>query len=232
MTIFDWLDRLAFLRGEPAAWLAALTAVVIVVAPDLRLALLALAGQYLAAVLLFVDMLDPRLAVVKLLVGWFVCLILYLTGRQTNWGRAPEDLTAAEAAAWQTPKWVRLGRYRLPWWALRAGLAGFTLLLAWWLARQPTVYLPLTPENLAHLNLAVYALLALGLLQMALADQPLAAGMGAFLFLTGFTLFYSNLDQSLVGLALLAAVNLAVALAVSYLAQAKRLRLAAHSAIE
>ena len=36
MTIFDWLDRLAFLRGETAAWLVVLTAVFIVVVPDLR----------------------------------------------------------------------------------------------------------------------------------------------------------------------------------------------------
>lgn len=232
MTIFDWLDRLAFLRGEPAAWLVALTAVVIVVSPDLRLALLALAGQYLAAALLFVDVLDPRLAVVKLLVGWFVCLILYMTGRQTNWGRAPADLTEAEAAAWQAPRWMQLGRYRLPLWAVRGILAGLALLFSWWLARQPNVYLPLAPEEMAYLSLAMNALLTLGLLQMALAAQPLAGGMGVFMFLTGFALFYSNLDQSLLGLALLAAVNLGVALAVSYLAQAKRVRLAAHSSID
>ena len=227
MTIFDWLDRLAFLRGETAAWLVVLTAVLIVVVPDLRLKLLALAGQYFAAALLFVDVLDPRLAIVKLLVGWFVCLILYMTGRQVNWDRPPEDVTVEEARRWRAPKQVSLGRYRLPVWAVRAALSGLTLLLVWWLARQPSVYLPLAAEDaayesVAYMNLAVYGLLAFGLLQMALAARPLAGGMGIFMFLTGFALFYSSLDQSLVGLGLLAAVNLAMALGVSYLAQSRR----------
>jgi len=226
MTIFDWLDRLAFLRGETAAWLVVLTAVFIVVVPDLRLKLLALAGQYFAAALLFVDVLDPRLAIVKLLVGWFVCLILYMTGRQVNWDRAPEDVTAEEASRWRAPKQVALGRYRLPVWSVRAVLAGLTLLLVWWLSRQPSVYLPLAAEDVAYMNLAVYGLLAFGLLQMALATRPLAGGMGIFMFLTGFALFYSNLDQSLVGLALLAAINLAMALGVSYLAQSRRVLIA------
>jgi hypothetical protein len=49
-----------------------LTAVIIVVAWDWRLALLALAGQYLLAGLLFADVLDPRLMVVKVLNGLFM----------------------------------------------------------------------------------------------------------------------------------------------------------------
>ena len=221
MTIFDWLQRLEFLRGEPAAWLVGLTAVMVVVVPDARLALLALAGHYFAALLLFVDVLDPRLAIVKLLVGWFACLILYLTGRQANWGRVPEDLTQAESAQWRQPQTVRVGRYRLPLWAVRILLAGLSLPLVLWLSGRPNVYLPLLPDNLAYLNLAVMALLVLGLLHMALAVHPLEACMGALLFLTGFELFYSSLDQSLAALTLLAAVNLTVALATAYLAQAQ-----------
>ena len=225
MTIFDGLERLAFLRGDPAAWLVVATAVAIVLIPDVRLALLALAGQYFAAALLFVDVLDPRLAIVLPLVGWFVCLILTITGQQVNWGRPPEDLTAAEVALWRQPRFVRLGRYRLPRLAVTTALVVVTLLLVLWLAGRPNFYLPLVPDTLAHLNLAVYGLLAFGLLQMALASAPLAAGLGLFTFLTGFALFYSNLDQSLGVLALLAAVNLGLALAVSYLAQARRSQL-------
>jgi len=64
---------------------------------DWRLALFTLIVQYLAASLLFVDLLDPRLAIIKLFVGMFVCLILYMTARQVDYGRLPNDLTAAEA---------------------------------------------------------------------------------------------------------------------------------------
>ena len=46
--------------------------------------------------------------------------------------------------------------------------------------------------------------------------------MGLFTFLTGFELYYAALDQSIAMLAALAALNLALALAVAYLAQARR----------
>jgi hypothetical protein len=45
--------------------------------------------------------------------------------------------------------------------------------------------------------------------------------MGALMFLTGFELFYSALDQSGTMLAALAAVNLVVAIAIAYLIQAR-----------
>jgi hypothetical protein len=76
-------------------------------------------------------------------------------------------------------------------------------------------------ESLDYLNLAVYALVALGLLGLSLTTEPLQAGMGALMFLTGFELFYSALDQSGTMLAALAAVNLVVAIAIAYLIQAR-----------
>ena len=45
--------------------------------------------------------------------------------------------------------------------------------------------------------------------------------MGLFMALTGFELFYSHLDQTVLVLALLALVNLSLALGVSYLTQAR-----------
>jgi hypothetical protein len=221
MTIFDWLEQLAFLRGEPAALLAVATAVAIFILPDARLGLFALAANTFAAALLFVDVLDPRLAVVKLLIGWFVCLILYLTGRQVNWGRPPVDLTPEEAAAWQPQTRLTVGRYQLPHIAIRGVLAALALTAVWLLSRRASLSLPLLPESLDHFRLAVYALVGFGLLQMSANARPLTAGLGAFLFLSGFELYYSYLDQNVVGLGLLAAINLTVALAIAYLAQAR-----------
>lgn len=209
------------MRGQTAVWLVVGTAVILVLAPDARLALLALAGQYFAAALLFADVLDPRLVIVKLLVGWFVCLILYMTGRQVNWGRRPVDVLEEEAGPWQPPRQVVVGKYHLPVWGVQAALAALTLLTVLWLARQPDVSLPLIPETMGYLNLAIYALAAFGVLQMALAARPLPAGMGLFMALTGFELFYSHLDQTVLVLALLALVNLSLALGVSYLTQAR-----------
>ena len=93
-TVFDWLDRLDFLRGVPAAYGVLLTAVLILVAWDWRLTLLALMAQYGIVGFLFVDLLDARLVNIKVLAGFFACLMLYLTARQVNWGRLPADVIA------------------------------------------------------------------------------------------------------------------------------------------
>jgi hypothetical protein len=107
-TIFDWLDRLGFLRGSPAVYLVLLTAVIIVISWDWRLSLATLAGQYLVAGLLFVEILDPRLAMVKVLAGLFVCIILAITAGQVNWGRLPTDVTSAEMTQLEPVRRVQL----------------------------------------------------------------------------------------------------------------------------
>lgn len=236
MTLFDFLDRVAFLRGETAALLVVATAVALFILPDIRLGLFALAAHYFAAALLFVDVLDPRLAIVKLLTGWFVCLMLYLTGRQVNWGRPPADLTPEEADAWPPPplglglRWVRPEGGASRSWRQFAGavgplaaplaLAAAGLVAIWLLSRRSALYLPALPETLAYFNLAVYALVGFGLLHMSRSAGPLTGGLGAFLFLSGVELYYSFLDQNVAGLGLLAALNLTVALAIGSLTQA------------
>ena len=221
-TIFDLLERFSYLRGDPAAAVVLLAAIIILVVQDWRLSLLALAVQYLFAGLLFVDLLDPRLAIVKVLVGLFICLILYLTARQVNWGRLPVDVTADEVARLNQERRVRFGAYVLPTtMPFRLFLALMAALVVVTLAQRPGYQLPAVPESLGYLNLAVYALGGLGLLALALKAEPLQAGMGVFMFLSGFELFYSALEQSVAMLAALAAVNLIVALVIAYLAQAR-----------
>jgi hypothetical protein len=221
-TIFDLLERFSYLRGIPAATVVLLAAVIIIVVQDWRLSLLALAVQYLFAGLLFVDLLDPRLAIVKVLVGLFVCMILYLTARQVNWGRLPVDVTEAEVAQLNRERRVRVGAYVLPTTTpFRVFVALMMALVVVTLSQRPGYQLPAVPESLGYLNLAVYALAGLGLLTLALTAEPLQAGMGVFMFLSGFELFYSALEQSIGMLAALAAVNLVVALVIAYLTQAR-----------
>ena len=78
MTIFDLLDQLAILRGMPSVVVLLAAAFVAVVAWDMRPAILGVFVHYLPAGLLFVDVLDPRLAVVYTLAGLFVCAILLI----------------------------------------------------------------------------------------------------------------------------------------------------------
>lgn len=218
-TIFDWLGRAEFMRGYPAAYLVLLLGVLIVALWDWRIALFALAVQYLANGLLFVDVLDPRLAVVKILVGWFVCLMLYITARQVNWGKLPQDVTPTEAVQLRQERQVRFGRFLLPTnTPFRIFLTLLVVVIILTLVQRPGYQLPAVPE---HVNLAIYALAGLGLLGLSLTTEPLRAGMGLLMFLAGFELFYNALEQSIVTLVFLAVMNMVVTLAIAYLTQTR-----------
>ena len=219
-TIFDWLERLDSLRGFTAAYAVLITAVLVIILWDWRLALAALAAQYFFAGLLFVDVLDPRLAMVKLLAGWFACLILYFTARQVNWGGRPQDVAADELQNVAPERTFQVGPLRIP---TSLPLRLLLVLLMLWLItslfQRPDFALPAIGDSLNYLSLAIFALVVLGLLALALTSEPLKAGMGVFMFLTGFELFYSALDQSATMLILLAAANIVLALVVAYLVQ-------------
>lgn len=218
-TLFDWIERLDFLRGAPAAYLALLTAFIIVIAWDWRLALAALTVQYLAAGLLFLDGLDPRLSIIKLLVGWFICIMLYFTARQVNWGQLPEDVSPDEAVQWRRERQIRFGPKLLPSNApFRFFLALFVVLAAITLTQRQGLQLPAVS---GPLNLAIVGLCGLGLLGLGLSSEPLKAGMGLLTFMTGFELFYNNLEQSVAMIVFLALTNLILALVISYLAQTR-----------
>lgn len=218
MNIFDWLARADSLRGFPAAYLVLATAVLIVALWEWRLAIPLLAVQYLLTSLLFADLLDPRLMVVKVVVGLVVSLILLLTAAQVRWGRLPSDVTEEERTRLGFTL-RRLGPFRVPrLMPLRLLLALLMALLVLVIARQPAYQLPLVagPQNLA-----ILVLVGLGLLGLASTTEPLPAGMGLLLVFSGFELFYSAVEQSPAALAALAAANLLLALAIAYLVQAR-----------
>lgn len=218
-TLFDWIERLDFLRGVPAAYLALLTAFIIVIAWDWRLALAALSVQYLAVAVLFLDGLDPRLAIIKLLVGWFICIMLYFTARQVNWGRLPEDISPEESLQWQRDQQLRFGPYLLPSNApFRIFLALFVALAVITITQRQDFQLPAVSDAL---NLAILALCGMGLVGLGLTTEPLKAGMGLLTFMTGFELFYNNLEQSVAMIVFLAFTNLTLALTISYLTQTR-----------
>lgn len=205
------------LRGAPALYVLALLGFIILVLQEWRLTLLAMLAHYLLAGLLFADVLLPHLAFVKLLTGLFVCLMLYLTARRVQQMSA----TTAGQPGLRLRAAPRLGRW-LPanTWAWRTLAALLVALLAIWLGQQPAFFLPGIREPLAHVNGAVFLLMGIGLLQMTLRRDTWQMSIGFFCALTGFELFYNHLEQSVGVLAAQAAITLAAALAVSYLAQA------------
>ena len=116
-------------------------------------------------------------------------------------------------------RFVRFGPYALPTATpFRLFLALMIIFSAWGLAQRTGFQLPAVPD---HINLAVFALVALGLVGVSLTTEPLKAGMGILTFFTGFELFYSAIEQSVAMLALLAVANLTIALVIAYLVQAR-----------
>lgn len=240
MTIFDLLDRVAFLRGVPAVAVVLLAALVAVVAWDvtLRLGRNAAAGAdgrvlsanllvfpalfvlYLVGGLLFVDVLDPRLAVVTVIAGFFNALILLITGWQVNWGRPPRGLTAEELARLKPGRARTFGPLTVTDRALlRLALSAAILVAVLWLARMPGALLPGLPDGADYLEAAVLGLTGLGLVGLAAASEPLPGGIGLLIFLQGFALYYTMVDPSLTMVVALVVLQLAVALAASRLAQ-------------
>lgn len=223
-TIFDLLDRLAFLRGMPTVIILLGAAFIAVVAWDMRIAVPALLVQYLFAGLLFVDVLDPRLAVVYTLVGLFVSAILFITAWQVNWGRPPSGLTREEAARLGLAPPRSFGRLAVSNRALvRLILSAAALVAVWVWTGTGSVLQNVIPAELTYLIPAIAGLAAVGLVGLASSAEPLPAGIGLLLFLTGFALYFGFLDQSLAMTVALAGSQLIVAMAVAYLAQARYL---------
>lgn len=240
-TIFDVLDRLAFLRGGPAVAVVLLAAALALVVWDAGLtrrrngaapgfvafaplAFPAMLTVYLVGGLLLVDVLDPRLAVVTVMTGVFVALILLVTGVQTRWGRPPAGLSDAEAARLGRRPTRKAGPLIFSDRALlRLALVAVVLLAALWLARSPGTLLPFVPEERPYLETAIFGLAGLGLIGLAASTEPLSGGIGLLLFLAGFTLFYGLVDPSIVMVVALIILQLTVALVVAYLAQTRYL---------
>lgn len=223
-TIFDLLDRLAFLHGAPSVVLLLAAAFVAVVAWDMRPVIAAVFVHYLLAGFLFVDVLDPRLAFVYTLAGLFVTAILLVTAWQVDWGRPPVNLTNEETAHLGLADTRKLGRFSVTRRGLlRLGAATAALVAVLWLTRTPGLFASVAAIEPTYLEPAIAGLMGLGLVGLAASAEPLPSGVGLLLFLSGFGLFYGFLDQSLAMTVALVAAQLVVALVVAYLAQARYL---------
>ncbi|HUS93751.1 MAG TPA: hypothetical protein VMZ24_01085 [Patescibacteria group bacterium] len=218
-TIYEFLEYLDFLRGFPAAYVVLITASLILIFRDWRWSILALLIQYLVVGLLLADVMPPHLAFMKVIIGIFICLILFITAQQVNWGRLPEDVTAEEAVLLGQERLLRFGPYMLPTDApFRIFLGLAVALSVGALTQKAAFHLPFVDN---HLNLAVFGLFAMGLVIMVLTSEPMKSGMGFLTLITGFELFYSTVEQPLAGMVIFAVISLSIALAIAYLTQVR-----------
>jgi hypothetical protein len=190
-----------------------ITAGLIVVIRDWRLSLAALLGQYVLVGLLLTRLIQPQVALTKVLIGDLVCVVLYLTARLVS--QDEKGSVSGQEDADDSRSLLRAIRketspadfaFRLLA-ALSVGLAVYGLS-----RRYPL------PEVPSDIGFACYWLASLGLLVLMLTEEPLKAGMGLLTLITGFELFYSALEHSLSVAGFLGIANFLIALATAYLA--------------
>ncbi len=206
-TLPQVLAKLSLLTTTPAIIGLVVTASVIVVVRDWRLSLAALLGQYVLVGLLLMRLIQPQVALTKVLIGDLVCVILYLTGCLV--GQDEKGSTSEQGNADERPP---LNETSLVDFAFRLMATLFVGLAVYGLSRR----YPL-PELSPDIGFACYWLGSMGLLTLMLTEEPLKAGMGLLTFMAGFELFYSPLERSLSVAGFLGIANLLIALAISYL---------------
>jgi hypothetical protein len=209
----------AYVAGFPAIIGLFLTALIIFLAADWRLSLVALLVQYVLVGLTLTRTVQSEVVVVKILVGVLVVLILYLTAQRIQGAREPER--AAESGR-QFPG-VSVG------WD--AGPLGFPLrllavllvvlaLTRWFsVGRQPLVS--------ADIAFVAVWLASMGMLSLILGGGPLRVAPALLSILSGFDLVYSGLELSLAVVGFYGALTLLTALALAYVAVAQVLGVSA-----
>ena len=216
-TLPEVLAKLSFFTTTPAIVGLVITASLIVVIRDWRLSLAALSAQYVLAGLLLTRLIQPQVALTKVLIGALVCVVLYLTARLVS--TSEEEPTSEQEAAEDSDTPVRTigGGTPLADFSFRLLAAIFVGLAV----RSLSTRYPL-PEVPSGIGFTCYWLASLGLLVLMLTDEPLKAGMGLLTLITGFELFYSALEHSLSVVGFLGIANFLIALAIAHIAAASR----------
>jgi hypothetical protein len=230
LTLSEILARLQFLTQEWALLGLFITAGIILVARDWRTLILALLAQYILAGLILSRLVRPDIAALKVMIGAFICPILFLSARQVSTRISLFSPFTEKGRGfghwWQnfslTSFLVGRDRRRAP------AATGFTFrILAVVLMIIVTTTLSSTfalPDLSLNVTTAVYWLVLAGLVTLILTEDPMRVGHGLFTVLTGFDLYYTPLEKSLLMTGLWGAVNLLIALAIGYLTIAKGAR--------
>ena len=215
-TFAELLAQLSFLAAMPSTFGVLITAGLLVVFLDWRISVFALACQTIFAGLLFSRVLPAQIAGVKVVVGLLICLQLFVTARQIGQRRSNSKLPKGlptekppQPSGSSLPSIIPTG---LP---FRIVAALMVIIIVWQASLLPDLALPEVSSDVA---IATLGLLALGLLGLGLTEEPLKAGMFLITVLTGFELYYAAVEPALAVMALLAAMDFAVALGASYLA--------------
>jgi hypothetical protein len=192
------------------------TAGLLLLARDWRVLIMTLLAQYILVGIILVRLVRPDIAVLKVLIGAFICPILFLSARQVSGRLADSPLTAMSSVRrWRDLRLAWLGQDST-WQVSSLVFRLFGALLVLLVAMTLGNTFPL-PEPVGSITTAVYWLGLAGVLALVLTEEPLRAGVGLLTVFTGFDLFYASAEHSLLLTGLWGTVNLLIALAIGYL---------------
>jgi hypothetical protein len=182
------------------AWIAVLVIVVtsvgLLLARDWRWSIILLAFQFLGMFVLTLNHWPLSMAAVKVVAGWMSAAVL---------GMTRSGLTSDEANEEST--WTRGRLFRL-------FAAVIVLLIA--AVVTPAVDTIMADAGFPVTNGALL-LIGMGLLHLGMSTRILRVTMGLITVLSGFEILYSAVEGSVLVAALLAAINLGLALVGAYL---------------
>lgn len=205
--LIELFDQLARAAVAPLLILLAVSAVMVALVRNWRIALPIMVLQYLAVGILLARVIEPSVALIKPLAGAIVCFALSIAAQRADTLRAERGESIARERLAQ-PNWHRLPAQLL----LRAIVAILVLTAAFGAA----IRFPL-PASARELGLGAYILIGFGLLVAATAHESLNVGLGLLMLLSGFELAYTPLEPSIGVSVLLGLTTLLVGAALSYL---------------
>lgn len=200
MSLGELFRQLSLLIGMPAVVLAGLGAAVVVIVRDWRLALFGYALNSVMLALLLSRILPAEWALQQVIAAGLIAVMLFLSAGQL---RAPRENGFSREARW--PRMASLTPFRL----MTVGL-----LLVVFLTVRESVQLPFMEPLFRD---AVLWLGLVGLVGLALHEEPLHAGLSLLIFLGAAMLIVFTLTQRRMLVGLLQAGQVLLGLAIAYL---------------
>lgn len=223
-TLQDIVNQLQFISLDLALLGLFVTAGVIVIARDWRLLILALLMQYIIVGLILSRLVRPDIAVLTVMIGAFICPILFLSVRQVSASSVTATLASSRSASWgdrllnladslllvapdPRQKTAPTGV------VFRSLLTAILVLVAITLSQSFPI-----PQLGPVVSTAVYWLGVAGIMILTVTEDPFKAGVGLFTLFSGFGLYYVVLESSLLLIGMWGSMNLLLALVIGYLA--------------
>ncbi len=200
MSLADLFRQLSLLVGAPAVVLAGIGAVLIVVPRDWRVVLFGYAVVTVMLSLLLSQVIPTEWALQQVIVGGLVAVMLFMSARQL---RTSAYLGRPASARW--PRMASLTTFRV----LAVGLAAITFAAVREGVSLPHVS-PLFRDAVLWLGL-------IGLVGMALHEEPLHAGLSLLTFLSAAQLVVFTLIQRRMLVGMLQGGQVLLGLAIAYL---------------